>query len=177
VRRRPRPALQPLVFGGGHERGLRSGTLATHQLIGFGAACASAIAAQGEEAARIRELRERMWQGLQAAAPLWRNGAPEPSVPGILNVGFAGIEGESLLLELDGRLAVSSGAACSSATAEPSYVLRAIGRTDTAIQASLRLSLGRGTTSGEVDSAVQLIVDGVKRLRAALPAGAIERIA
>jgi cysteine desulfurase len=177
VCRRPRPVLQPLVFGGGHERGLRSGTLATHQLIGFGAACAFAVAAQGEEPARIRELRERMWQGLQAAAPLWRNGAPEPSVPGILNVGFAGIEGESLLLELDGRLAVSSGAACSSATAEPSYVLRAIGRTDTAIQASLRLSLGRGTTSGEVDSAVQLIVDGVKRLRAALPAGAIERIA
>jgi cysteine desulfurase len=177
VRRRPRPALQPLAFGGGHEGGLRSGTLASHQLIGFGTACDIATAALGEEAARIRGLRERLWQGLQAAAPVWRNGAAEPSVPGILNVGFAGIEGESLLLELDGRLAVSSGAACSSATAEPSYVLRALGRTDTAIQASLRLSLGRQTTASEIDRAVRLIVEGVRRLRAALPAGALERIA
>ncbi len=177
IRRRPRPALQPLVFGGGHERGLRSGTLASHQLIGFGAACALAGSALAEEAARIRDLRERLWQALQAAAPLWRNGAPTPSVPGILNVGFAGIEGESLLLELDGRLAVSSGAACSSATAEPSYVLRALGRTDAAIQASLRLSFGRGTTAAEIDRAARLIVDGVKRLRDALPAGALERIA
>lgn len=176
VRRRPRPALQPLVFGGGHERGLRSGTPASHQLVGFGEACALAVALLGEEPAGIRELRERLWRGLQAAAPLWRNGAPEPSVPGILNVGFAGIEGESLLLELDGRLAVSSGAACSSATAEPSYVLRALGRSDTAIQASLRLSLGRATTVAEIDRAARLVVDGVKRLRAALPAGALERI-
>jgi cysteine desulfurase len=177
VRRRPRPPLQPLAFGGGHEGGLRSGTLASHQLIGFGAACDLAASGLGEEAARIRGLRERLWQGLQAAAPLWRNGAAEPSVPGILNVGFAGIEGESLLLELDGRLAVSSGAACSSATAEPSYVLRALGRTDTAIQASLRLSLGRQTTATEIDRAAQLIVGGVRRLRGALPAGALERIA
>lgn len=177
VQRRPRPALQPLAFGGGHERGLRSGTLACHQLVGFGRACALASAALADETARIRELRERLWRGLQPAAPLWRNGAPEPSVPGILNVGFAGIEGESLLLELDGRLAVSSGSACSSATAEPSYVLRALGRSDTAIQASLRLSLGRGTTGAEIDRAAGLIVDGVRRLRAALPDGALERIA
>jgi len=177
VRRRPRPAIQPLVFGGGHERGLRSGTLATHQIIGFGSACVLAAAALDEESGRIRALRERLWLGLQPAAPLWRNGAPEPSVPGILSVGFAGIEGESLLLELDGRVAVSSGAACSSATAEPSYVLRALGRTDAAIQASLRLSLGRGTSSGDVDRAARHIVDGVRRLRAALPAGALDRIA
>jgi cysteine desulfurase len=177
VRRRPRPAIQPLIFGGGHERGLRSGTLATHQIIGFGSACALAAALLAEDAARVRVLRERLWLGLQSALPLWRNGAAEPSVPGILNVGFAGIEGESLLLELDGRLAVSSGAACSSATAEPSYVLRALGRTDAAIQASLRLSLGRGTSSADVDCAARLIVDGVRRLRAALPAGAVERIA
>ncbi len=177
VRRRPRPSLQPLAFGGGHEGGLRSGTLASHQLIGFGTACDLAAAALGEEPARLRGLRELLWQGLQAAAPLWRNGAPDPSVPGILNVGFAGIEGESLLLELDGQLAVSSGAACSSATAEPSYVLRALGRTDTAIQASLRLSLGRQTTAAEIDRAARLIVEGVRRLRAALPAGALELIA
>ena len=104
VRRRPRPALRPLQFGGGHERGLRSGTLAQHQLIGFGAACMFASAAFGDEAARIRTLRERLWDALQAAAPLWRNGTADPSMPGILNVGFAGIEGESLLLELDGGL-------------------------------------------------------------------------
>ncbi len=177
VRRRPRPALQPLQFGGGHEGGLRSGTLATHQVAGFGAICDLAHQAPDTEAARVRALRERLWQGLQPAQPLWRNGAPEPSVPGILNVGFAGIEGESLLLELDGRLAVASGAACSSATAQPSAVLRAIGRSDPAIQASLRLSLGRGTTAAEVDRAAALLVAAVERLRGALPPGALERIA
>jgi cysteine desulfurase len=108
---------------------------------------------------------------------LWRNGAAEPSVPGILNVGFAGIEGESLLLELDGALHASSGAACSSATGEPSYVLRALGRSDEAIQASLRLSLGRGTTATDVDRAAAVLVRAVARLRAVLPAGALERIA
>ncbi len=177
VRRQPRPALQPLQFGGGHEAGLRSGTLATHQLIGFGAACELAQSALATESPRIRALRERLWLALQPTQPLWRNGAAEPSAPGILNVGFAGIEGESLLLELDGRLAVASGAACSSATAEPSAVLRALGRSDPAIQASLRLSLGRETTAAEVDRAAQILVDAVRRLRAALPAGALERIA
>ena len=145
VRRRPRPGLQPLVFGGGHEGGLRSGTLALHQVVGFGAACALAGAGLVEEAARQRALRDALWQALQAAAPLWRNGTG-PALPGILNVGFAGIEGESLLLELDGDLELSSGSACSSASAEPSYVLRALGRSDPAIQASMRLSLGRSTT-------------------------------
>ncbi len=177
VRQRPRPAVQPLQFGGGHERGLRSGTLALHQLVGFGLACELAAAALPEESARVHSLRERLWQGLQPAAPLWRNGAAEPSVPGILNVGFAGIEGESLLLELDGALHASSGAACSSATGEPSYVLRALGRSDEAIQASLRLSLGRGTTATDVDRAAAVLVRAVARLRAVLPAGALERIA
>ncbi len=177
VRRRPRPAIQPLQFGGGHERGLRSGTLAPHQLVGFGLACEFAGAALAEEPARVRSLREHLWQGLQPAAPLWRNGAVEPTVPGILNVGFAGIEGESLLLELDGALHASSGAACSSATGEPSYVLRALGRSDEAIQASLRLSLGRGTTDADVDRVATLLVRAVARLRAVLPAGALDRIA
>jgi cysteine desulfurase len=177
VRRRPRPALRPLVFGGGHEQGLRSGTLATHQVIGFGAACELAAASLAPDAARVRSLRDRLWEALQAAAPLWRNGAPEPSVPGILNVGFAGIEGESLLLELDGRIAASSGAACASASAAPSYVLRSLGRSDEAIQASLRLSLGRGTTVAEVEEAARILVAAVGRLRAVLPPGALERIA
>lgn len=176
VRRRPRPAIQPLQFGGGQEGGLRSGTLAPHQLAGFGLACELARAALGEEPARLHALRERLWQGLQAAAPLWRNGAAEPSLPGILSVGFAGIEGESLLLAIDGEVAASSGAACSSASGEPSYVLRALGRSDAAIQASLRLSLGRGTTAADVDRAAACLVRAVARLRAALPAGALERI-
>jgi len=177
VRRRPRPAIRPLQFGGGQERGLRPGTLATHQLVGFGVACEIARQALADQAARTRDLRERLWLALQPAAPLWRNGAADPSVPGILSVGFAGVEGESLLLELDGAVACSSGAACGSATGEPSYVLRALGRSDEAIQASLRLSLGRGTTAGDVDRAAALLVRAVARLRAALPAGALERIA
>jgi cysteine desulfurase len=177
IRRRPRPALRPLQFGGGHEGGLRSGTLATHQLVGFGAACRIACAALAPEGNRIRSLRERLWKGLQAASPVWRNGAAEPSVPGILNVGFAGIEGESLLHALDGQLAVASAAACSSASAEPSYVLRALGLSDLAIQASLRISLGRATTAEDVDHAAAILVGCVRRLRAVLPPGALERIA
>ena len=177
VRRRPRPPIQPLHHGGGQERGLRSGTLALHQAVGFGLACEQARAAHGEEPSRIRVLRERLWGLLQAAAPAWRNGAAEPSLPGILSVGFAGIEGESLLLELDGKVAAASGAACNSATGEPSHVLRALGRSDEAIQASLRLSLGRSTTAEDVDRAAAAIVHAVARLRAALPVGALERIA
>jgi cysteine desulfurase len=177
IRRRPRPALRPLQFGGGHEAGLRSGTLATHQLVGFGVACRIAGATLAAERIRIRSLRERLWQGLQAASPLWRNGVAEPSVPGILNVGFAGVEGESLLLALDGQLAVASGAACSTASAEPSYVLRALGLSDLAIQASLRISLGRATTTRDIDRAAAILVACVQRLRAVLPPGALERIA
>ena len=177
LKHRPRPALQPLQFGGGHERGLRAGTLATHQIVGFGLACELVRAGLATEPARIRALRERLWTGLQAAAPVARNGASGHGLPGILNVRFPGVEGESLLLALDGRLAASSGSACSSATAEPSYVLRALGLSDLAAQASLRLSLGRETTADEVDRAARLLVACVRRLRAALPAGAIERIA
>jgi len=177
LKHRPRPALQPLQFGGGHERGLRAGSLATHQIVGFGIACELARTGLATESARVRALCERLWSGLQAAAPLARNGAADPSLPGILNVRFPGVEGESLLLALDGRLATSSGSACSSATAEPSYVLRALGLSDLAAQASLRLSLGRETTEEEIDRAALLIAGCVHRLRAALPAGAIEAIA
>jgi len=177
VRREPRPLLSPLMSGGGHEAGLRPGTLATHQLVGFGAACAIVRGSLATAPARIRALRERLWRALQPAAPLWRNGAAEPAAPGILNVGFAGVEGESLLLALDGAVAAASGAACHSAVAEPSYVLRALGRSDLAIQASLRLSLGEGTTEQDVERAAAHIVAAVRRLRSALPPGALERIA
>ncbi|MBX3702973.1 MAG: aminotransferase class V-fold PLP-dependent enzyme [Steroidobacteraceae bacterium] len=176
-RRQPRPALQPLMSGGSHEAGLRPGTLATPQIVGFGAACRIARESLATEPARIRALRERLWQALQPAAPLWRNGVAEPSAPGILNAGFAGVEGESLLLALDGEVDVASGAACHSAVAEPSDVLRALGRSDLAIQASLRFSLGSGTTEAEVDRAAGLVVAAVRRLRSVLPAGALERVA
>ena len=176
VRRRPRPVLQPLQFGGGQEGGLRSGTVALHQVVGFATACAIAGADLAAAADRQRALRERLWQALQAAAPVWRNG-DEPALPAILNVGFAGMEGESLLLEVDGRIALSSGSACHSISAEPSYVLRALGRSDAAIQASVRLSIGRATTEADVDRAADILVHAVRRLRDALPPGAIERVA
>ncbi|MGQ0383991.1 MAG: cysteine desulfurase family protein [Gammaproteobacteria bacterium] len=177
VRRQPRPPLRPLMSGGGHEGGLRPGTLATHQIVGFGIACRIARQALPAEAARVCALRERLWQALQPAAPLWRNGVAQPSAPGILNVGFAGVEGESLLLDLDGAVAATSGAACHSGVAEPSYVLRALGRSDLAIQASLRFSLGSGTTAKEIDRAAARVVAAVCRLRSVLPPGALERVA
>jgi cysteine desulfurase len=177
VRREPRPTLDPLLFGGGQEGGLRPGTLATHQAVGFGLACELAAAALPAEEPRVRALRERLWTGLSVLERVERNGAAAPSVPGILNVFFAGVEGESLLLALEDQVDASSGSACSSARAEPSYVLRALGRSDAAAQASLRLSLGRFTTAEEVDRAVEALVAAVRRLRALAPPGALERIA
>jgi cysteine desulfurase len=176
MRPQPRPAIHPLQFGGGQERGYRPGTLATHQIVGFGVACDLAGADLEAEAARVRGLRERLWQGLQAAGGVWRNGAAEPSLPGILNVGFAGIEGESLRLALEDVVLASSGSACSSASAEPSHVLKALGLSDLGCQASLRLSLGRWTTTAEVDSVAAAIVAAVVRLRGIAPAAAPERI-
>lgn len=177
LRPRPRPALQPLQFGGGQEHGLRSGTLATHQIVGFGVACEVAAADLPGEEARVRALRERLWSLLEPLGAVARNGAGAPSVPGILSVSFAGIEGESLMLELDGKVLASSGAACSSGSAEASYVLRALGRTDLAAQGTLRLSLGRGTTEADVERAAADVAAAVRRLRAIAPPGAVERIA
>ncbi len=177
VRREPRPALDPLLFGGGQEGGLRPGTLATHQIVGFGLACELALTALPEEGPRVRALREELWRRLEPLGRVERNGAAEPSVPGILNLFFAGVEGESLLLELEGRVAASSGSACSSASGEPSYVLRALGRSDAAAQASLRLSLGRATTARDVAQAAEAISAAIRRLRALAPSGAVERVA
>ena len=176
VRPQPRPALQPLQFGGGQERGLRPGTLATHQVVGFGLACELARADLGLEEARVRGLRDRLWSLLQQAGGTWRNGSAEASLPGILNVGFAGIEGESLRLALEGKVLASGGAACSSASVEPSHVLRALGLSDLGCQASLRLSLGRWTTGAEVEQAADAVLEVVARLRALAPATAWERI-
>jgi cysteine desulfurase len=176
VRPRPRPALQPLQFGGGQERGIRSGTLATHQIVGFGVACRIAAADLEAEQARVRRLRELLWSLLEPIGSAWRNAEGEPSLPGILNVGFAGIEGESLLLALDGRLCASSGSACHSATAEPSYVLKALGLSDLGCQASVRLSLGRFTREEDVRQGAAAILEAVERLRRLAPPGALERI-
>lgn len=177
LRDRPRPVLRPLLYGGGQERGLRSGTLATHQLVGFGVAAELARCALPAEEARVRALKERLWTRLAAAAAVRRNGAPDPSVPGILSVSFAGIEGESLLLELDGLVHATSGSACHSATAEPSYVLRALGLSDLAAQATLRLSVGRDTAPADVERAADVILAAVARLRSLAPPGALDRVA
>jgi cysteine desulfurase len=163
-----RAMLQPLMFGGGHERGLRSGTLPVHQIVGFGLACELAQAQQPLEAQRIAALRERLWQGLEAVDGALLNGHPTRRVAGILNVSFAGVEGESLLQGLS-ELALSTGAACNSDSDEASYVLRALGRDSELAQASLRFSLGRFSTWQEVDLAISAVRREVERLHRVAP--------
>lgn len=164
-----RNRLVPQMLGGGHERGLRSGTLATHQLVGLGKAAELARQALPAEAERIAGLRRRLWEALGEEGEL--NGDPEARVPGILNLSFPGVEGESLLLALS-DLAVSSGAACTSASREPSYVLRALGRDDQLAQSSLRFSLGRFSTAAEVDFATARVKQELARLRELAPPAA-----
>jgi cysteine desulfurase len=168
VRQEPRLGLVPMLHGGGQERGLRSGTLPTHQIVGMGAALRIAAAEMQADAARILALRERLWRGLADLPGVLLNGHPTRRVPGILSVAIADVEGESLLYELPG-LAVASGSACASASAEPSYVLRALGRSDRLAQSSLRLSLGRFTTADEVERALVAIRAAVGKLRALAP--------
>ncbi|MFT3904753.1 MAG: aminotransferase class V-fold PLP-dependent enzyme [Steroidobacteraceae bacterium] len=168
VRDACRARLQPLLFGGGHERGLRSGTLATHQIVGFGLACEIARNEGAADAERVGALRARLWQGLEQLPQVLLNGHPERCVAGILNVTFAGVEGESLLFGLP-ELCVSTGSACNSDRDEPSYVLRALGRDTQQAQSSLRLSLGRFSTAADVDAAVAAISREVRRLRAIAP--------
>jgi cysteine desulfurase len=163
-----RPRIQPIIFGGGHERGLRSGTLPTHQIVGFGAAAEIAMLEHGTEAPRLASLRDRLWELLVHIPRVYRNGNIEHCLPGLLNVSIEGVEGESLVAGLD-ELAVSTGSACSSATREPSYVLRALGRDTELAQSSLRLSLGRFTTPAEVELAAGAIRREVERLRAVAP--------
>lgn len=164
MRREPRIGLLPLQFGGGQERGLRSGTLPTHQVVGMGAACRIARLEMVDDAPRIAALRERLWQALRDLPGVLLNGDPVRRVAGILNVSIDGVEGESLLLALP-DLAVSSGSACASTHAQPSYVLRALGRSDRLAQSSLRLSLGRFSTEQDVDYAATRIREEVLRLR------------
>jgi cysteine desulfurase len=169
VRRASRPLLKPLLFGGGQERGLRPGTLPTHQIVGLGAACELATRLVANDQERLTALRERLWEGLASLGGVHLNAAGAPRVPGILNVSFEGVEGESLVTALTG-LALSTGSACNSASAEPSYVLRSLGRDTQLAQSSLRFSLGRFTTTEDVDSAIATVRREVSRLRALSPA-------
>jgi cysteine desulfurase len=169
VRRAPRPALAPLVLGGGQEAGLRAGTLPVHQVVGMGVAYRLAGELAAAECAALLALRERLWTGLARLPGVLLNGAPQARAPHILSVSFEGVDGEALLAGL-GALTVASGAACGAESGEPSYVLRALGRDDTLAQASLRFSLGRGSTAAGVDAAIATVHGAVARLRALAPA-------
>jgi cysteine desulfurase len=169
VRRTAQHLLQPLMFGGGQEAGLRPGTLATHQIVGFGAACELAARELAPEGARLTGLRERLWRALAELPGTHLNGAAAPRVPGILNVSFEGVEGESLVAGLR-ELAVSTGSACNSASAEASYVLRALGRDAHLAASSLRFSLGRYTSEADLERAAGAVRREVERLRALSPA-------
>ncbi len=164
VRRKPRIRIEAQMHGGGHERGMRSGTLPTHQIVGMGEAFHIAAREMGAERERIRALRDRLWQGLQALEEVHLNGHLTHRTPHHLNVSFNYVEGESLLMGMK-DVAVSSGSACTSASLEPSYVLRAMGRSDELAHSSVRFSLGRYTTVDEVDFTVARVSEVVRKLR------------
>jgi cysteine desulfurase len=168
VRRKPRVRLEAQMHGGGHERGMRSGTLPTHQCVGMGEAFRLAGEEMGAERERIRALQQRLYAGLQGIEQVFVNGDLERRVPHNLNISFNYVEGESLIMGVKG-LAVSSGSACTSASLEPSYVLRALGRSDELAHSSLRMTIGRFTTEHEIDSAIAMLKDTVARLRELSP--------
>ncbi|GAA5191072.1 IscS subfamily cysteine desulfurase [Ferrimonas gelatinilytica] len=168
VRRKPRIRLEAQMHGGGHERGMRSGTLATHQLVGLGEACRIAREEMATENDRLLSLRNRLWNGIKDMEEVYVNGDLEQRVAGNLNVSFNFVEGESLIMALK-DLAVSSGSACTSASLEPSYVLRALGLNDELAHSSIRFSIGRFTTEEEVDHAVKIINESIGKLREMSP--------
>ncbi|WLS79964.1 IscS subfamily cysteine desulfurase [Erwinia pyri] len=168
VRRKPRIRLEAQIHGGGHERGMRSGTLPVHQIVGMGEAFRIAKEEMQGEMARLGELRLKLWQGLSAIEEVYLNGDLAAGAPNILNVSFNFVDGESLIMTLK-DLALSSGSACTSASLEPSYVLRALGINDELAHSSLRFSLGRFTTEEEIDYAIQLVQKSISRLRALSP--------
>jgi cysteine desulfurase len=168
VRRKPRVRIEAQMHGGGHERGLRSGTLATHQIVGMGEAYRLARESMGSENERIRALRDRLLAGLQGIPEVRVNGHLEQRVPHNLNISFQFVEGESLLMGMKG-IAVSSGSACTSASLEPSYVLRALGLSDEIAHSSIRFSIGRMSTAAEIDSAIGQVKVTVERLRTLSP--------
>ena len=164
VSRKPRVRLEAQMHGGGHERGMRSGTLATHQIVGMGEAFAIAKAEMLEEGKKIKQLRERLLEGFSDMEEVVINGDIEQRVPGNLNVSFNYVEGESLMMAIS-DVAVSSGSACTSASLEPSYVLRALGLSDELAHSSIRFSIGRYTTEKEIDDAIRLVREKVEKLR------------
>jgi len=168
VGRKPRVRLEAQMHGGGHERGFRSGTLPTHQIVGMGEAFRIAREEMAQENARIRTLRDRLWAGLSGIEEVYLNGDLDQRVPHNLNVSFNYVEGESLMMAVK-DLAVSSGSACTSSSLEPSYVLKAIGRDDELAHSSIRFSIGRYTTEDDVDFAISLIKDKVTKLRELSP--------
>lgn len=168
VRRKPRIRLEAQLHGGGHERGMRSGTLPVHQIVGMGEAFRIANAEMRNEMARLRALKTRLWDGLKELEEVYLNGSPTQGSPHILNVSFNYVEGESLIMALK-DLAVSSGSACTSASLEPSYVLRALGMNDELAHSSIRFSLGRFTTEQEIDYAIALVHKSIGRLRELSP--------
>jgi cysteine desulfurase len=168
VRRKPRVRIEAQIHGGGHERGFRSGTLATHQIVGFGEAARLAKAEMATENARVRALRDRLWNAVKDMEEVYVNGDLERRIPHNLNVSFNFVEGESLIMAVK-DIAVSSGSACTSASLEPSYVLRALGRSDELAHSSIRITLGRFTTEQEVDYAAGLIRRKVEKLRELSP--------
>lgn len=168
VRRKPRVRLEAQMHGGGHERGMRSGTLPTHQIVGMGEAARIAKEDMASDNERIIRLRERLWNGVKDMEEVYLNGHAEKRVAGIINISFNFVEGESLIMALK-DLAVSSGSACTSASLEPSYVLRALGRDDELAHSSIRFTIGRFTTEEEVDYAIEKIQSSIGRLRELSP--------
>ena len=168
VRRKPRVRLEAQMHGGGHERGMRSGTLPTHQIVGMGEAFRIAKEEMAESNAKAKALQQRLLDGLKDIEQVYINGSMEHRVPQNLNMSFNYVEGESLIMGIKG-LAVSSGSACTSASLEPSYVLRALGRSDELAHSSLRMTIGRFTTEEEIDYAISTIRENVARLRELSP--------
>jgi len=168
IRRKPRVRIEAQVHGGGHERGMRSGTLATHQIVGFGEAARLAKLEMATDNERIRALRDRLWRGIGELEEVYVNGDLERRIPGNLNASFNFVEGESLIMAIK-DIAVSSGSACTSASLEPSYVLRALGRSDELAHSSIRFTLGKYTTEEEIDYAVDLLKRKVNKLRELSP--------
>lgn len=165
VRRQPKILLEAQIHGGGHERGMRSGTLPTHQIVGFGEAAQIAIESMAEERQRIATLRQQLWQGISQLDGVVLNGDADQRVAGILNVSFADVDGETLLMALK-DLAVSTGSACASADLEPSYVLTALGVSREMAHSAIRFSIGRYTTAADIEIAIEKVRHAVEMLRA-----------